>query len=392
MENPIKDIVMETIKKYETFANDVRGLLQQIDSQDSTLSNRSITDVHNADNLAQNIQDFKDNKIAFKTCADNNRIIEAKTKMIGLQQKLYLNLASIPKRILQSSIDLLSSCYNDKKDTKEVERLRAQLNMMLEMLNVFDHKIQIETNELFDKYQKNLLHNSTMVECCYYSEYLGDKMDPKNAFVPYGLQSAIFNLTQGFTTLNYITILGMAIHQKIFESCFVSPKTNNLSEINDLISQLRNSFASDFSIVKRSLDSTSAKIESLHNKQNILDGKIDRKSEILVKKIENRNKRNKLTQEECACCLRDIKVKYNNKKREFLKSHDMFNEIKTIKDPVDCKRSIERWDTSDRPPEGYSRRLSELEFKFWAENYVNRKYENWKEKIRKQLLFLSQKK
>ena len=51
---------------------------------------------------------------------------------------------------------------------------------------------------------------------------------------------------------------------------------------------------------------------------------------------------------------------------------------------MDCKRSIERWDTSDRPPEGYSRRLSELEFKFWAENYVNRKYENWKEKIRKQ--------
>lgn len=133
-------------------------------------------------------------------------------------------------------------------------------------------------------------------------------------------------------------------------------------------------------------------LEGIQRNQKVSDDTIKRKSDKIIEKVEKRNKKEsrcELTQMDCARIIAEERQKNYEAKKSLLDALRMSTEtIDKDKNPDEenIARTIVRWDTGKtKPPVGYSRRISEYEFREWVKKREKKKLDNWIVKIRKSL-------
>ena len=156
---------------------------------------------------------------------------------------------------------------------------------------------------------------------------------------------------------------------------------------------------SNIDIIKKQTEQTvkdskhiSDKLEDIQRKQTVSDATIKKRINKTIETVEKRNKKEsrcELTQMDCARIIaEERKINYEAKKSLLVALKMSTESIDKDKNPDEenIVRTIERWDTGKtKPPVGYSRRISEYEFREWVKKREKKKLDNWIVKIRKSL-------
>ena len=156
---------------------------------------------------------------------------------------------------------------------------------------------------------------------------------------------------------------------------------------------------SNINIIKKQTEQTvkdskqiSDKLEDIQRKQTVSDATIKRRFNKTIETVEKRNKKEsrcELTQMDCARIIaEERKINYEAKKSLLVALKMSTESIDKDKNPDEenIARTIVRWDTGEtKPPVGYSRRISEYEFREWVKKREKKKLDNWIVKIRKSL-------
>ena len=133
-------------------------------------------------------------------------------------------------------------------------------------------------------------------------------------------------------------------------------------------------------------------LKDIKRKQTVSDATIKTKIDKSFKKVEKTHKKEsrcELTQMDCARVIAEERKRIYGEKKRLLETLKMTTEtIDKDKNPDEKNivRTIERWDSGKtKSPVGYSRRISEYEFREWVKKREKRKLDNWIVKIRKSL-------
>ena len=133
-------------------------------------------------------------------------------------------------------------------------------------------------------------------------------------------------------------------------------------------------------------------LKDIKRKQTVSDATIKTKIDKSFKKVEKTHKKEsrcELTQMDCARVIAEERKRIYGEKKRLLETLKMTTEtIDKDKNPDEKNivRTIERWDSGKtKPPVGYSRRISEYEFREWVKKREKRKLDNWIVKMRKSL-------
>jgi hypothetical protein len=162
----------------------------------------------------------------------------------------------------------------------------------------------------------------------------------------------------------------------------------NTQETNTIVKSSEN----NLNTINKKADQLLQEQKETQRKMIVQGARSSRENKKLEDKITKRNQkesRNELTQMDCARIIaEERKINYEAKK-SLLDALKMSTEtIDKDKNPDEenIVRTIERWDTGEtKPPVGYSRRISEYEFREWVKKREKRKLDNWIVKIRRSL-------
>lgn len=205
----------------------------------------------------------------------------------------------------------------------------------------------------------------------------------------------------GMATIGSSSFLGFLLLLETYEY-FYGNKDNKEKEtikiLLDLLgSQLTTIMQSTEQIVKNSEQTLRNTQESINLENRIITNqtinrdKNSRDFEKIEKKVSKRNiaeKRKPLTQEECADTLFKQKQVFYQKRENYLRRVGITSTVLQLPNPKSVERTIQRWDQylatdgekGTKPPKGYSREHSLLEFDRWAEVLESLAYEKWEKK------------
>ena len=176
----------------------------------------------------------------------------------------------------------------------------------------------------------------------------------------------------------------------VMSSC--AQRLNNLAENTQQINRKIDVINNQTTQTVKDSKHISDKLDDIKHKQTVSDDTIKRRSDKIIKTVEKRNQKEsrcELTQMDCARIIaEERRINYEAKK-------SLLDALKMSTEPIDkdknpdeenIVRTIERWDTGKtKPPVGYSRRISEYEFREWVKKREKKKLDNWIVKIRKSL-------
>lgn len=240
----------------------------------------------------------------------------------------------------------------------------------------------------------------------------------KKSSITIKLQKLFYCILPTLIIDGYITLISIvAFYHAVYER-FCIPEENrtqpdNLSALLVKINLMMDSCGQKLDVVSTCLQETNTIVKSSENNLNTINKKADqllqeqketqrkmivqgarssRENKKLEDKITKRNQkesRNELTQMDCARIMAEERKKNYEAKKSLLDALKMSTEtIDKDKNPDEenIVRTIERWDTGKtKPPVGYSRRISEYEFREWVKKREKRKLDNWIVKIRRSL-------
>lgn len=209
-----------------------------------------------------------------------------------------------------------------------------------------------------------------------------------------------YAIVKALVDLNYFSMTGIYLHQEAYEY-FYGPKDKK-EETADMINQIKDAV---YASLAPSLDSiknetkqavnhskNNAKaLESIAKNQKHTDDRIIRKGNKIIETVKKTKKESRceLTQMDCARIIAEERRNTYKAKKHILIALKMSTEtIDKDKDPDEenLVRTIERWDTGEtKPPVGYSRRISEYEFKEWVKKREKLKLDRWVIRIRRNL-------
>ena len=221
------------------------------------------------------------------------------------------------------------------------------------------------------------------------------------------IQEITICLINDFSFLVSLSMECVWLHQEIYNYYHGSADNKKQSDaLFDALSQISAQISAKMDSIAKATQQTNSKLDTMSKTaKQIVEGQDDIKRKIVVQgdrssrenkkledKITERNQkksRNELTQMDCARVIaEERKINYEAKK-SLLDALKMSTEtIDKDKNPDEenIVRTIERWDTGKtKPPEGYSRRISEYEFREWVKKREKRKLDNWIVKIRRSL-------
>ena len=296
MDKTMEEIFENAFNNFCSFGDEIRKGTMQINMQFLTSSGNEIG-LDKTEDIVQGLRRLEGNDIKIKFNKDKKKAKEWLTNLIKIQQKLYLSFVSTNKSIIQSSIDLLPVSSDNKEIEEETERINIMLNLFLELLSIADHQIQSETNSLLDLVHAIAKNQGTKIKLLYYPAHIQDKKKNNSDSIPFRFQTGIYNLTSQLTSLNYMSLFGISIRQKIYECFYVSKDPTKISEITDILNQLQKALLPGFNELKNDL------------KQTIKNTKesIDLENQIIKNQATNSEKNSKV--------LENIEDKVNRRNR-----------------------------------------------------------------------------
>ena len=339
---------------------------------------------------------------------------------VNTHKKRYHSVVSLAKSIVQSTFDLLpSNC--EKELSIKTEEIKRALNIFLDYIRFIDNRIRSNINNLLSVFEdKSLQEKGKKVKISgFIQNHDGEDMYLKDGLVPLVFQEKLFIVLSDYSSLSDTLLYCAVLHQLTYEY-FCESKEDEKEEIYKrmeemfsytsmllgMISDLKNDVKNlketvekrdkeNQAIVKQTAKDQKQIVkglEELEIKQKCANWRQENDNKKILDAVEKRNKKEsrcELTQMDCArIIVEERKNNYEAKKR-LLDALNMSTEtIDKDKSPDEenIVRTIERWDTGKtKPPEGYSRRISEYEFREWVKKREKRKLDNWIVKIRKSL-------
>lgn len=301
-------------------------------------------------------------------------------------------------RALMHNALLSRSVYGlDETRKKELEECQKKWEQLMSVIDYVEKEIKRNTNGLLKIFHGNengeIYRIYTMINKIGFEDAVGYE----EGFVPQALPIYLFTIIDLLNILSSCAMNAMSIQydvNTIFE--------NNPQKIEELFKKNLKLVSDDFLDLKRLLELIKKTQEKNQRQSAIQSDRSIRKLSKIENKVDKRNKADKrksLTQEECAVILFKQKGIYFMKRQNYLHRVGITKtKAKFPKNDTMVLRTIQRWDQylatngekGSKPPKGYSREKSQMEFEIWAEDLEKQKYLRWEN--RQPLIMLKKKK
>lgn len=327
---------------------------------------------------------------------DNYKMMAQKQTSEEYLNNLYSH-ASFARDHIQWYIDYIRKILNEmsfacsvtlnKKQKREIRILQKKRDEQLEEMNLSETVIKEDVNKLLNAVAGSVNYKWESYNLGKIVGFQSDEIKCSDNPIPLPIQSLYYisSLTYGYLINHAINALILKYKVIFLTEKDPQKKRKALNSDFTKIAAMERFLNEQISDLKKGQDDIKRKID-------IYDDKSSRENKRIMDKIDKRNRverRKTLTQEECADKLFKQKIIYCKNREDYLRKVGIaITKVNIPKNETMVLRTIQRWDQylatngekGTKPPKGYSREKSQIEFEDWAEDVERQKYLRWEKK------------